>query len=91
MWKVIAWTNDGRVYYWIYVSPGLYELTIQLETDYHEIKAERVQKILFNSFPPSAAYMRQRIGSSLVQIMACHLFGTKPLSKPKLGYCQLDP
>ena len=46
---------------------------------------------LFNSSPPSAAYMRQWIGSALVQIMACRLFGAKPLSKPMLGYCQLDP
>ena len=44
-----------------------------------------------NSSPPSAAYMHQLIGSSLVQIMVCRLFGTKPLSKPMLGYCQLDP
>ena len=36
-----------------------------------------------NSSPPSAAYMRQRIGSALVQIMACHLFCAKPLSKPR--------
>ena len=35
--------------------------------------------------------MRQWTGSTLVQIMACRLFGTKPLSKPMLGYCQLDP
>ena len=35
--------------------------------------------------------MRQQIGSALVQIMACRLFGAKPLSKPMLGYCQLDP
>ena len=34
--------------------------------------------------------MRQRIGLPLVQIMACRLFGAKPLSKPMLGYCQLD-
>ena len=46
---------------------------------------------LVNSSPPSAAYMRQWICSALVQIMACRLFGTKPLSKPTLGYCQLDP
>ena len=45
----------------------------------------------FNSSPPSAAYMCQRIGVALVQIMACRLFGVKPLSKPMLGYCQLDP
>ena len=28
---------------------------------------------------------------TLVQTMACHLFSGKPLSKPMLGYCQLDP
>ena len=44
-----------------------------------------------NSSPPSAAYMCQWIGSSLVQIMACRLFGAKPLSKPVLKYCQLYP
>ena len=31
-------------------------------------------------------YMHQLIGSVLVQIMACHLFGAKPLSEPMLGY-----
>ena len=31
-----------------------------------------------NSSPPSAAYMLQWIRSALVQIMACHLFSTKP-------------
>ena len=39
-----------------------------------------------NSSPPSAAYMCQWIGSALVQIMACRLFGDKPLSKPVLGF-----
>ena len=33
----------------------------------------------------SATYMRQWIRSALVQVMACRLFGTKPV----LGYCQL--
>ena len=41
--------------------------------------------------PPSAAFMRQCIGSALVQIKACRLFGAKPLSKPMLGNDQLDP
>ena len=36
------------------------------------------------SFPPNAAYMRQWTGSALVQIMACRLFGAKPLSNPVL-------
>ena len=44
-----------------------------------------------NSSPHSAAYMRQWIGSALVQIMACRLFGAKPLSKPMLCYSQLYP
>ena len=41
--------------------------------------------------PPCAAYMPQWIGSALVQIMACRIFGTKLLSKPLMGCCQLDP
>ena len=41
--------------------------------------------------PLSAAYMRQWIRSALVQIVPCRLFGAKPLSKPVLVYCQLDP
>ena len=44
-----------------------------------------------NSFPPSAAYMLQWIGSALVQIKACRLFGANPLSKPMLVYCHLIP
>ena len=43
-----------------------------------------------NSSTPWATFMRQWIGSSLVQIMACRLFGAKPLSEPMLVYCQLD-
>ena len=39
----------------------------------------------------SSACMRQWIGSALVQIIACGLFGATPLSKQMLGCCQLDP
>ena len=39
---------------------------------------------------PSAAYMRQWTGSSLVQLMACRLIGAKPLPEPVLAYCHLD-
>ena len=35
--------------------------------------------------------MPQWIRSALVQIMACRLFGTKPLSRPMLGYYEMDP
>ena len=51
--------------------------------------ADILQKIS-NSSPPSVVYMRQWILSALLQIMACRLRGTKPLSNPMLGYCQLD-
>ena len=45
-----------------------------------------------NKFIPlrlSAAYMRQQPRPSLVTIMACRLFGAKPLSELMLRYCQL--
>ena len=42
------------------------------------------------SSPPSAAYMRQWTRSELVQVMACRLFGAKPLPEPMLAFCQLD-
>ena len=45
---------------------------------------------LLNWSPTSAAYMRHWISTTLVQIMACHLFGAKPLSEPMMGYCQFD-
>ena len=40
--------------------------------------------------PPSVAYMRQWTVSALVQVMACRLFGAKPLPEPMLFYWQLD-
>ena len=43
-----------------------------------------------NSSPPSAAYMRQWNGSSLVQVKACRLIGAKPLPEPMMDYCQMD-
>ena len=46
--------------------------------------------LVFNWSIPSAGYMRQRIESALVQIMACRLFAAKPLSKPVLGNCELE-
>ena len=34
--------------------------------------------------------MRQWAGLALVQVMACRLFGAKPLPEPMLAYCQYD-
>ena len=44
-----------------------------------------------NSLRPSYAYICQYNMPTMLQIMACHLFGAKPLSEPMLPYCQLDP
>ena len=44
-----------------------------------------------NSLRLSDVYMCRHSRTSLVQIMACRLFGAKPLSKPMLEYCHLDP
>ena len=44
-----------------------------------------------NLSPPSATYMRWWTGSALIQIMACRLDGTNPLSEPMLTISQLDP
>ena len=40
---------------------------------------------------PIVPHMCQYIGSALVSIMVCSLSGAKPLSKPLLGCCLLDP
>ena len=47
--------------------------------------------ININSSPHSAAYMRRWIGSALIQIMVCRLFGTKPLSEQRFRYSQELP
>ena len=45
-----------------------------------------------NSSPLSAAYVRRWIGSALLQIMVCRLFGTKPLSEQTFRYSlELSP
>ena len=58
---------------------------------YYTSAIETTLKEVVNSLTPSAAYMHQRIRSALVQIMACCLFGAKPLSKPMLGYYGMGP
>ena len=96
--------RTGPSFLWIHTSDMVhlilcYHLNCWTEIDTHEhfvaLKFENryINDILckrwFNSSPPSAAYMRQWI-RTLVQIMACRLFGAKPLPEPMLVYCQLD-
>ena len=43
------------------------------------------------SSPPSAAYTRKWTWSALVQLMACRLFGAKPLPEPMLAIVNWTP
>ena len=55
------------------------------------VLAMELHLFYINLSSPSAAYMRQWFGSALVQVMACRLFGAKPLLlEPVLTYCQLN-
>ena len=56
----------------------------------HEIVFMGSARQVFNSYPPTAAYMRPWSGSALVQVMACRLLGAKALPEPMLAYCQLN-
>ena len=48
-----------------------------------------VQAQCVNSLGPGDAYMRHWTGSSLVQVMACRLFGAKQLPEPMLANFQV--
>ena len=50
---------------------------------------EKLDIKLFNLSSPIATYMRHWTGSALIQVMACRLFGAKPLPEPMQSYCQL--
>ena len=65
-------------------------LTAYYYFDYLQLSSNICSLLDINSSPHGAAYMRHWIGSALLQIMACRLFGAKPLSKLMLGFCQLD-
>ena len=66
-----------------------YDVTV-METRVVLWKTRPCLFVFINSSPLSATYMRQQIWSALVHIMACRLFGARPLFKPMLGYWQLD-
>ena len=72
--------------------PKWFKVAITYEIDFTiEVPDQYIcETQTFNSLRPSAAYMCQWTGSALVQIMACHLIGTKPLSEQMLVYCQMD-
>ena len=60
-------------------SSGANELR---SSDFYVASPNLVIIVLVDSSPPSATYMHQWLWSALVEITACCLFSTKPLSKP---------
>ena len=83
--QAIVWTSAGM----LLIGPK--EQTWNaLENVICEMASTLSQTQCVNSCPPKAAYMRQCIGSALVQVMAWRWTGNKPLPEPKLPYCQLN-
>ena len=92
--QAVIWNNFVHLVIWL-ITPRCHLTWVNFHLKHNKqmpLKC-RLQDVshFVNSSPLSAAYMRQWTVSELVQIMACCLFGAKPLSKPVLGYCQLDP
>ena len=83
LWNKLNWNLDQNIKIFIQENAMKYVIHIM------SVILPRPQRV--NSSPPSAANMRQWISSAFFLIMACRLFGAKPLSKPMLGYSQLDP
>ena len=99
--QVLAWCPTG-IHWFIYALSGLIQWYKLCSRDIEELIAYQVlicwlvhicviRLKWINSSPPNVAYMCQWIDSASVQIMACRLFGAKPLSEPMLIFCKLDP
>ena len=74
---------------WCYIRNRNFFVIRTLLQDYYVLQGVIVELARnIYSTPSSAAYRRQWIGEALVQIMACRLFGAKPLSESILGYCR---
>ena len=83
---------NGWVNVSCFVCPSMHVLlqpkcvSMHLTLKYISVQFFRV----LTHIPPSAAYLRQWTGSSLVQVMCFRLLGAKPLPEPMLAYCQPD-
>ena len=71
-------------------SPTLLSYTKRTFTIYIIITMILLTVAGLNSSPSSVAYMRRWNGSALVQVMACRLDDTEPLSEPMVIYYQLE-
>ena len=89
-WKIVnsklrnklQWNLKWNSY--IFIRENAFELTIQTKNYAHGLRSVTCLAVV-NSLRPSDANMHQYTRPSLVQIMACCLFGVKPLSEPMVG------
>ena len=79
LWGI--WLIHGTGFYW--TGGSFTAAAVRLR-----IHRQRVLSwtAVMNSLRPCDAYMCQWTRPPLVQIMTCHLFGTKPSSEPMLAY-----
>ena len=84
------WSPIPQVWIVNYYTISLYHWS-KIIINYRPTKNKLcLQQWFFHSSPPSVAYMSQWTGPALVKVMACRLFGAKPLPEPMPVYCQLD-
>ena len=89
---ILVNTQNSHLFFEESVDYNYFEQGLEIDGSYRSPLGVDEMIRYFNSYPPGAAYtcMRQWIGSALVQIMACRLFGAKPSPEPMLVYCQQD-
>ena len=77
-----------RITLWGPCASGHY--SVALSSMLNKILPKFVLEGPVNSSPLRAAYMHRWTESALVQVMACRLFGAKPLSEPMPAYLWFD-
>ena len=86
--QMVSNTENVSIWWYHHEMPSNFGFVITwpgyICSPYHSYVILHSIHLLINSSPPNAAYMYRWIGSALVQIMACHLFGAKPLSESAL-------
>ena len=80
---------DSYICFWYWIEMGV--VKVRLSCLGYQLVDGHYLSVWLILFPPSSAYMRQWIGLALVQIMACRLFGSKPLSLPNAGWLSIGP
>ena len=94
-WIPLTKANDAEFWCFLWSAPWINGWVNNREAG--DLRRHRAHYVVIVTFfhslraQPSVTYMRQRIGSALVQILSCRIYGAKQLSKPMLGQYRLEP